>query len=50
MASSQAIDIGNVLVISTIILTKQMYNGKVKLFSEIELFPLRLSFPFHYGF
>ena len=30
------IDIGNVLVIITIVSVKQVYNGKVKLFNEIE--------------
>ena len=50
MALSRAIDIGNVLVISTIVFAKQVYNGKVKLFSEIELFRLRFNIPFHSGF
>ena len=36
MASSQAIDIGNVLVISTILFAKQVYNDKVTIPFEIQ--------------
>ena len=36
--SFQAINIGDVHVIITIVSTKQVYNGKVKLFNENEPF------------
>ena len=55
MVLSQTIDIGDIYVIITIISAKQVfanqvYNGKVKLFKEIELFHLQVHFPFHSSF
>ena len=58
MVLSQTIDIGDVYVIITIISAKQVfanqvYNGKVKLFKEIELhipFASPFSIPFHSSF
>ena len=45
-ASSQAIDIGDVLVTITLVYAKQVYNGNIKLFNEIETFRLRFHFLF----
>ena len=40
-ASLQAINTGNIYVIITLVSAKQVYNGKVKLFNEIEPFRSR---------
>ena len=37
----------SVSVIFTLVSAKQVYNGRVKLFSEIEPVPLRVCFLFH---
>ena len=43
----QAINIGDVHVIITLVSAKQVYSGKVKLFNKIE--PFHLQFCFHFA-
>ena len=45
----QEINIGDVLVIITIVSAEQVYNGKVNLFNKIEPFRSLVRFPFHSG-
>ena len=45
-ASLQATDIGDAHDIITLVLTKQVYNGRVKLLNEIEPVCLLVCFPF----
>ena len=49
-ASLKVINIDNVCVIITIVSAKQLYNGRVKLFNEIEPVHLLVHFPFCSGF